>query len=837
MESKSNKGDKKKKGTKKNGNGAMSNSSNEQLERRRSTGTKEKAKANKGNGSHFGAHGPAQFGGPIGLGHSGFGAPSGFPTAGFGFGSGAAASGASAASSAAAGFGRSSSPAVDFGRSSGFFVDPFALSSGKGKGKGKGFPTQSYVGNLSPLGQNAPYRNRSGISVKNARMHINVNMPPVSISRSESAPTRKKRDNSKIPFRPWAMTQAEREAPYDPANAFAPQPARVIGRSWYTKDGHLVSWDQATMDKHLSSVSTLDKLLKSGDGCILVSLRAEVLRDTRGVLHGVAFDSIQASDTLTIIKSLLKEGALKETRQFHSNLGQQDDVWGNCVSQASVARRAYDVATRKFEAGSTNRSEMLKLAQQVKFFRAIYEENMELMQALSETEMGSIDFSRVDKLFQLLALDIDNACMCIHDLEETGGTLNWSQRKKAVRRLQQIEIKKFDERIESLAFLIKEIDDLHYTKDGADFIKESMYNCLSILKLYAVKLYWGGEQEYSYLAYVQTDTCYGGLVEELCSTNKGFRRLIYEKRILMAGGWAFPIELVKLAGRVLQGSFKGAYHSVQYVKRNYIGLEKLMENRTRIFEAAVKPIVSLFQYFQGKLLEDAMNAPNADEEIGAHDLSGYMGRLRGYVQAEYGNGDELTQFDNATAAVGHSLDDYDRVNAEIRESQSQLDSDVQQGDPFKGEDASPKYCDALYKQLNKDAEVLRANDRALKEQKEWLLQQAERLIPKHKTLEPPKLTAASLKKIRKTDGEFGIPDTPNDERQCAELLLSLGRGLEAGLAADVKSLTPRNEGQAENEGQAGNEGQEGNEEMYAPAKPGQYGYKPPMGGRNTPNWN
>ena len=575
------------------------------------------------------------------------------------------------------------------------------------------------------------------------------------------------------------------------------------------------------------------------------------MRDTRGILHGVKFESVEPSDTLTIIKSVLKEGALKETRQFVSDLGQQDDVWANCVSQASVSRVAWDEASRKLKAGSTDRSKMLKIEQEVKFFRAIYEENMELMQTLSETQMGSIDFSRVDKLFEGLALDIDNACMCIRDLEETGGPLNWSQRKKAVRRLQQIEIKEFDDRINALAFLIKDIGDLHYTKDGADYIKESMYNCLSILKLYAVKLYWGGEQEYSYLEYVETNTRYGGLVEELCSTNKGFRRLIYEKRILMAGGWAFPVELVKMAARVLQGSFKGAYHSVQFVKRNYVGLGVLMENRRSIFDAAARPIVSLFGYFQGRLLEEAMNAPAEDEEIGAHDLQGYMGTLRGCVMQEYGEGRELAQFDNATAAIGDSLSDYDRVNAEIRESQSQLDSDIQQGDPFKGEDASPKYCDQLYKKLNAQSEELRANVRALKEQKEWLLQEAARMMPQHKSLEPVKLTVAALKKIGKTNGEFDIPDTSNDKRECAELLLSLSRGLKAGLVADVKALTPRNQGEAAanegeaaanegeaaaNEGEAGNYNQEGNEEMYAPLRPGQRGYKAPKGGRNTPNW-
>ena len=87
------KGEKKKKGTRKNGAATnMSNSNNEQpLERRRSTGNKGKPKANKGHtaaqfGSHgsaqFGSHGPAQFGGPIGLGHPGFGAPRGNPVSG-----------------------------------------------------------------------------------------------------------------------------------------------------------------------------------------------------------------------------------------------------------------------------------------------------------------------------------------------------------------------------------------------------------------------------------------------------------------------------------------------------------------------------------------------------------------------------------------------------------------------------------------------------------------------------------------------------------------------------------------------------------------------------------
>jgi hypothetical protein len=829
MESKS---DKKKGTRKKNGAANMSNSNNETLVRRRSTGNKGKAKAKANKAPQFGSHGPAQFGGPIGLGSPGFGAPlfgapvtvhhtSGFP------GFSVSTSGAAESSFPGVGFGArpsgfgarpGSSPAFEVGRSSGFLADPFAFSSGKGKGKGKGFAAPHYVGNLSALGPNVPWRNRSGISARNARAHVNVNMPAMSVGRSASAPTRKKKNEAKIPFRPWAMSQAEREAPYDPANAFASPPARVIGRSWYTKDGHLVSWNQATMDKHLRAVGTIDSLLQSGDDCILASIRAEVLRDTRGVLHGVAFDSVQVSDTLTIIKSLLKESALKETRHFHSDLGQQDDIWANCVSKASVARRAHDVATSELAAGSTNRTKMLKLAQEVKFFRSIYEENMELMQALTETEMGSIDFARADKLFQALALDIDNACMCIRDLEESGGTLNWSQRKKAVRRLQQIEIKEFDERIKSLAFLIKEIGDLHYTKTGADYIKESMYNCLSILKLYAVKLYWGGEQQYSFLEYIQTDTCYGVLVEELCSTNKGFRRLIYEKRIIMAGGWAIPIELVKLAGRVLQSSFKGAYHSVQYVKRNYVGLEELMANRRQIFEVAVRPIVSLFSYFQGKWLEEAMPAPNEDEEISVHDLGTYMGTLRECVQKEYGEGRELAQFDNATAAIGHSLDDYDRVNAEIRESQSQLDSQTAE---FEEDDAPPKYCDKLYKQLNKSAGELRGNERALKEQKEWLLQESERLTPKYPSLAPAELTAKALKQIRKTNGEFGMVDTPNDERQCAELLLSLSRGLGEGLVADARALTPTNEGEEENGGQ------EGNEEMYAPLRPGQFGYKAP----------
>ena len=774
---------------------------------------------------------PAQFSGPIGIGFSGFGPNGTGQGAGFGqgtpFGQGApfgqstpfgrpmaAAAEARGDPFSAASMGRSASlgnpsqsAATEFGRASGFFIDPsnFAHApSGKGKGKGPSFNRQQYVGSLSAISGPREFpRNRTGVSVRTARAHLNENMPMFTATQTG---TRKNRQPAKAgparaeaakasgpparappPYRPWATTPAERGAAYDPANAFAAQPPRVIGSAWYHKDGHLVSWSNKTMDKHLRSLGTLDSLLKTDD-CILVSLRGEVLRDTRGVLNGVAFDSIEASDTLTVIKSMLKESSIKEGREFHTDIGQQHDVWANCISQASVARRSYDVATRELAAGGTDRRQMLKLQQDIKFFRGIYEENMELIESLTETEMGSVEFTRVDRLFQELALDIDNACMTVRDLEGDG-TIDWVQRRKAVKRLHQLDINDFNKRIKSLAFLIKELGDLHYTKAGAEYIKETMFNYLAILKLYTVKLHWGGEEQYSFLEYIQTDSRYSGLIEELCSANKSFRRLIYEKRILLAGGWAIPIELVKLSARVLQGTFKGSYHAVQYLKHNYRGLSRVLENRREILNTALRPIAHAFRYLQGRLLEPETLANmdpelGPDEEISVHELGGYMAKIRGKLQRDDVSGRQLAAFEHAARTVEATVRDYERVNDEIRDSQTELDEGNFEIEP---DDAPPAYADKLYKGLEKQAKALRANKQAMIAQKEWLISQ---IPPKDPSLLPPVLSDPTLRRLEGNDGEYGMRDTPIEDREVAEFLVSLGGGLRDRLRAEA--LTPPN---------------------------------------------
>ena len=131
-----------------------------------------------------------------------------------------------------------------------------------------------------------------------------------------------------------------------------------------------------------------------------------------------------------------------------------------------------------------------RLKQDIHFFRGMYAENMELLQSLSETYMGSIKFARVDRLFQMLALDIENASERILLTEESAllehaanPILKWSDRLQLVKTEEGIDIESLTDRIDELAILIKELDDLHYTQVGSDFIKETMYNYLAILNL------------------------------------------------------------------------------------------------------------------------------------------------------------------------------------------------------------------------------------------------------------------------------------------------------------------------------------------------------------------
>ena len=154
-------------------------------------------------------------------------------------------------------------------------------------------------------------------------------------------------------------------------------------------------------------------------------------------------------------------------------------------------------------------------------------------------------------------------------------------------------------------------------------------------------------------------------------------------------------------------------------------------------------------------------------------------------------GRQLAAFEHAAGVVEASVRDYQGVNEEIRESQSQLDEGNFE---VEVDDAPPAYADKLYKDLEKQAKKLRANKRAMQEQKEWLLSQIP--PPEDPSLLPPVLSDPTLRRLERSDGEFGIRDTPIQDREVAEFLLSLGGGLRDRLRAEA--LTPSASGAGSN---------------------------------------
>jgi len=359
--------------------------------------------------------------------------------------------------------------------------------------------------------------------------------------------------------------------------------------AWMTSE-EKHDWSTQRMEKHADALVSVRSMLQRKDQAILEALRHEIEVDRRGIANNMEDYSYKPVNTMGTIKLILKREATKRTAATDfveiEGLSELDEY----LAVADTCRTAQ--ADLNHQIGSLKHSadgRHIVRHQELQALKDYYESEesiaMAHVKSLKHTRINTVKFSRLDRMFNGFALDLLLALRIKDELWErldAGQNLDYYFMVQSIREVSgedDVDIEDFDRRLEQIAHLVLAVDGLHVTSAGEQHIKETMFDIIAMLKMHIIELRYArinGAEEYAFLDFLDLRQ-YEQHIKHLGSSRDAYRRQLYERKLIYAGGVAVPVEVLKATGRALAASAGLLHSATEVVKQQgfFSGIARL----------------------------------------------------------------------------------------------------------------------------------------------------------------------------------------------------------------------------------------------------------------------
>ena len=420
--------------------------------------------------------------------------------------------------------------------------------------------------------------------------------------------------------------------------------------SWHV--GKEENWGMGEIKVHRKAISSLKETIKRPDLALLAALRADMIRGSSGVSNNVELGSIEPLKGLDLAKTLLKQaGSVTRLTVRMADDATRLEGFTEYVAQLQTAREGQAwVSTQLGEGKQSKSGKHVAVAAQLENIKAFYKVQEELalanIRSLRETQAPTVGYDRIDRMFRDIALDINRAQTAYEEaievLDKYPGyreMIDIIAAHTADEEDDGVRIPNISRKMNQLASLIIASDGLHPTERGTNFIKEKMFDALAHFKLLILYLEYGGEPDYSSLSYINFELSQT-MVNDLMRRSSTYRRVnVYESGILLAGGAAIPIELLKSVGRALKASTRTLGRGVRNIRGNEGGINGIWEATKVLMKRACQPLfgalTNLVQdYFEDSPYSEALSM-NMEEDVEPAQIEAVVEDLRQSIVARF----------------------------------------------------------------------------------------------------------------------------------------------------------------------------------------------------------
>ena len=456
-------------------------------------------------------------------------------------------------------------------------------------------------------------------------------------------------------------------------------------------------WSTQRMEKHAEALVSVRTMLQRKDQAILESLRHEIEVDRRGIANNMEEYSYKPVNTMGTIKLILKREATKRTAATDfveieglSELDEYLAVADTCrTAQADLQHQISSLKQSVDGKHIIRHQELLALKDYYESEESIA---MAHVKSLKHTRINTVKFSRLDKLFNGVALDLLLALRIKDELWErlpAGQNLDYYFMAQTIRESSgedDIDIDDFDRRLEQIAHLVLAVDGLHVTSAGEQHMKETMFDIIAMLKIHIIELRYArinGAEEYAFLDFLDLRQ-YEQHVKHLASSRDAYRRQLYERKLIYAGGVAVPVEVLKATGRALAASAGLLHSATEVVKQQgfFSGIARISasvsssvrQSVTQGTEAVLKRCLQpVYEYLKIETSPEELEMAgtnsvdeSVNERLNMGSVKGAIALLRNRI--EEGDGENLAEFDELARIVEETmeeaLDDEESVEGE-----------------------------------------------------------------------------------------------------------------------------------------------------------------------------